>query len=177
MFSSSSTATRTRSDVRPAAQTRGGIFLARGAEDAPISWRQGFASAPGALCEQERRPPFGVAADRGAGLPRVAQAKKVLTNRICCGIIYGYMIFAPLAQPVEHLTFNQGVRSSNLRWSTRKRRLPRQSSFSMKFVPDGMGDNEISCFIHQPEMHILRLCEAKLTNNLLFINSVANMII
>ena len=27
---------------------------------------------------------------------------------------------APLAQTVEHLTFNQGVRSSNLRWSTKK---------------------------------------------------------
>ena len=26
----------------------------------------------------------------------------------------------PLAQPVEHLTFNQGVRSSNLRWVTKK---------------------------------------------------------
>ena len=25
----------------------------------------------------------------------------------------------PLAQPVEHLTFNQGVRSSNLRWITK----------------------------------------------------------
>ena len=28
--------------------------------------------------------------------------------------------FDPLAQSVEHLTFNQGVRSSNLRWITRK---------------------------------------------------------
>ena len=27
--------------------------------------------------------------------------------------------FAPLAQKVEHLTFNQGVRSSTLRWSTK----------------------------------------------------------
>ena len=26
----------------------------------------------------------------------------------------------PLAQSVEHLTFNQGVRSSNLRWVTKK---------------------------------------------------------
>ena len=26
--------------------------------------------------------------------------------------------YDPLAQPVEHLTFNQGVRSSNLRWVT-----------------------------------------------------------
>ena len=29
-------------------------------------------------------------------------------------------IFDPLAQLAEHLTFNQGVRSSNLRWVTRK---------------------------------------------------------
>ena len=28
--------------------------------------------------------------------------------------------YEPLAQPVEHLTFNQGVRSSNLRWLTKK---------------------------------------------------------
>ena len=27
--------------------------------------------------------------------------------------------YDPLAQPVEHLTFNQGVRSSNLRWVTK----------------------------------------------------------
>ena len=29
--------------------------------------------------------------------------------------------YDPLAQPAEHLTFNQGVRSSNLRWITRKK--------------------------------------------------------
>ena len=28
----------------------------------------------------------------------------------------------PLAQSVEHLTFNQGVRSSSLRWVTKKAR-------------------------------------------------------
>ena len=28
--------------------------------------------------------------------------------------------YDPLAQSVEHLTFNQGVRSSNLRWVTKK---------------------------------------------------------
>ena len=28
----------------------------------------------------------------------------------------------PLAQTVEHLTFNQGVRSSNLRWTTKNSR-------------------------------------------------------
>ena len=27
--------------------------------------------------------------------------------------------YDPLAQPAEHLTFNQGVRSSNLRWVTK----------------------------------------------------------
>ena len=30
-------------------------------------------------------------------------------------------IYAPVAQTVEHLTFNQGVRSSNLRRSTNKK--------------------------------------------------------
>ena len=34
------------------------------------------------------------------------------------------MIFAPLAQTVEHLTFNQGVRSSSLRRSTNKKPPP-----------------------------------------------------
>ncbi len=29
-----------------------------------------------------------------------------------------YTVYDPLAQSVEHLTFNQGVRSSNLRWIT-----------------------------------------------------------
>ena len=29
----------------------------------------------------------------------------------------------PLAQTVEHLTFNQGVRSSNLRWVTKKTKI------------------------------------------------------
>ena len=28
--------------------------------------------------------------------------------------------YAPLAQMVEHMTFNHGVRSSSLRWSTKK---------------------------------------------------------
>ena len=28
--------------------------------------------------------------------------------------------YDPLAQSVEHLTFNQGVRSSNLRWITKR---------------------------------------------------------
>ena len=42
-----------------------------------------------------------------------------------CGIrrfesCYPCHIFGLLAQSVEHLTFNQGVRSSNLRWVTRE---------------------------------------------------------
>ena len=35
----------------------------------------------------------------------------------------------PLAQVVEHLTFNQGVRSSSLRWVTNKRRTALRLSF------------------------------------------------
>ena len=35
-------------------------------------------------------------------------------------VIYIGNAHDPLAQPVEHLTFNQGVRSSNLRWVTKK---------------------------------------------------------
>ena len=31
------------------------------------------------------------------------------------------MLYAPLAQLVEHMTFNHGVRSSNLRWRTNLR--------------------------------------------------------
>ena len=31
--------------------------------------------------------------------------------------------YDPLAQSVEHLTFNQGVRSSNLRWITKREAL------------------------------------------------------
>ena len=32
---------------------------------------------------------------------------------------YGYKLYAPVAQSVEHLTFNQGVRDSSSRRSTR----------------------------------------------------------
>ena len=35
----------------------------------------------------------------------------------------------PLAQTVEHLTFNQGVRSSSLRWVTKKRQVPKELVF------------------------------------------------
>ena len=34
---------------------------------------------------------------------------------------HGEKEYDPLAQSVEHLTFNQGVRSSNLRWITKEK--------------------------------------------------------
>ena len=45
--------------------------------------------------------------------------KKHLTNHFICDIICKYDERAPLAQKVEHMTFNHGVRSSTLRWSTK----------------------------------------------------------
>ena len=44
----------------------------------------------------------------------------MLTKRKKCGIIYN-VANAPLAQPVEHLTFNQGVCGSIPQWSTTKK--------------------------------------------------------
>ena len=46
---------------------------------------------------------------------------KDLTNEGGCGIIIWCTAYDPLAQSVEHLTFNQGVRGSSLRWVTKKR--------------------------------------------------------
>ena len=46
--------------------------------------------------------------------------KNLLTNANVCDIICKYDERAPLAQKVEHMTFNHGVRSSTLRWSTKK---------------------------------------------------------
>ena len=40
-------------------------------------------------------------------------------NILYLSIEKAQLIFDPLAQSVEHLTFNQGVRSSNLRWITK----------------------------------------------------------
>ena len=42
-----------------------------------------------------------------------------------------------LAQPVEHLTFNQGVRGSNPRWISEKRQIPNLESvfFSLNKAP------------------------------------------
>ena len=60
-------------------------------------------------------------------------SKKLLTNRQYCGIISKYDELAPLAQPVEHMTFNHGVRSSILRWSTRPRFVG-ASVFSFSFI-------------------------------------------
>ena len=54
------------------------------------------------------------------------KSKKILTNSFRCANIskrcweISRQRFAPVAQLVEHLTFNQRVRSSNLRRSTRK---------------------------------------------------------
>ena len=48
-----------------------------------------------------------------------------------------------LAQTVEHLTFNQGVRGSNPRWITIKKEHPNGCSFFMAIVecePVGFGD-------------------------------------
>ena len=45
------------------------------------------------------------------------------SQQVCCLrnlLIKRQTSYDPLAQSVEHLTFNQGVRSSNLRWVTRK---------------------------------------------------------
>ena len=48
--------------------------------------------------------------------------------------------YDPLAQPVEHLTFNQGVRSSNLRWVTKKQYPSCLSGWNWKFVDYSIGD-------------------------------------
>ena len=37
-----------------------------------------------------------------------------------------FLLYDPLAQLAEHLTFNQGVRSSNLRWVTKQKDTPRR---------------------------------------------------
>ena len=57
-------------------------------------------------------------------------SNKSLTKRLFISIIYtcGY---DPLAQLAEHLTFNQGVRSSNLRWVTIKVSTNRRDLFFM----------------------------------------------
>ena len=46
--------------------------------------------------------------------------EKLLTNETECDIIFKHDLYAPVAQLVEHLTFNQGVRDSSSRRSTRK---------------------------------------------------------
>ncbi len=57
------------------------------------------------------------------------QNAKILTKMAEYGIIYksANMRHDPLAQAVEHLTFNQGVRGSIPRWITKKRRGERSS--------------------------------------------------
>ena len=51
---------------------------------------------------------------------------KDLTNEGGCGIIIWCTAYDPLAQSVEHLTFNQGVRGSSLRWVTKNRRVSQE---------------------------------------------------
>ena len=46
--------------------------------------------------------------------------RKVLTKRQVRDIIFGSEKYDPLAQSVEHLTFNQGVRDSSSRWVTKR---------------------------------------------------------
>ena len=48
-------------------------------------------------------------------------------------------MFDPLAQLAEHLTFNQGVRSSNLRWVTKDRVCFRKRKQAFFFYPAGRG--------------------------------------
>ena len=48
-------------------------------------------------------------------------------------LYYGFGKYAPVAQPVEHLTFNQGVRDSNSRRSTKKRDTLAVSLFLVSF--------------------------------------------
>ena len=47
-----------------------------------------------------------------------------MTNRLQCDIIFKRDLYAPVAQLVEHLTFNQGVRDSSSRRSTKKEKHP-----------------------------------------------------
>ena len=49
--------------------------------------------------------------------------RKVLTKRKLRDIIFGSENYDPLAQSVEHLTFNQGVRDSSSRWVTKTERV------------------------------------------------------
>ena len=94
-------------------------------------------------CPEKVRPGYFLSGSPGAGrsrpAPRIAIkilhflkfppfrekiSKKLLTNLVltaiiskrCLNSIIQLHLFDPLAQPAEHLTFNQGVRSSNLRW-------------------------------------------------------------
>ena len=50
--------------------------------------------------------------------------QKLLTNAVQYDIIIRCQKHDPLAQSVEHLTFNQGVRGSSLRWVTKTREPP-----------------------------------------------------
>ena len=67
----------------------------------------------------------------------------------------------PLAQSVEHLTFNQGVRSSNLRWITRN-----SSQLWLWRVFSFSGDSNDIVHVRrfalaEPHGHIKRTCDSK----------------
>ena len=60
--------------------------------------------------------------------------QKLLTNKAKCDIIFKHDLFAPVAQSVEHLTFNQRVRDSSSRRSTNKKDHPCDGLFLLPLV-------------------------------------------
>ena len=72
--------------------------------------------------------------------------KRVDRENECC--YNNKAIYEPLAQSVEHLTFNQGVRGSNPRWLTKKS-TPRNKYVARRFLylPDVV-ERERSRFIY-----------------------------
>ena len=64
-----------------------------------------------------------------------------MTNAILCVMIVERYEYAPVAQSVEHLTFNQRVWSSSLHRSTKQKAYCESNRlFAMISVPDGTGD-------------------------------------
>ncbi len=72
-------------------------------------------------------------------------------------LLYIGVLDAPLAQTVEHLTFNQGVRSSNLRWSTTQKTLSFDRAFCFKISGT---DREGHIFVKNREELLAFLNEA-----------------
>ena len=62
--------------------------------------------------------------------------KKLLTNKKEYDIICKHDLYAPVAQLVEHLTFNQRVRDSSSRRSTNKKDHPKRWSFLLVLSAD-----------------------------------------